>query len=268
LVRAEQDNNKDKGKAKGKSQQTTQAVPAKSNVGQGKGHQTLSNTSQLQKHNVATPNNLRVRSNTQLQSSGDVNGGKYKKLKGGQNAGMTVQSKAQLQSGTQLKANTKPWKVQKLTIQKNTNISPVHFKSGVHIAGSQNWQGANYNAFRLYSAQQHDRDWWRHHYSRIILVGGGYYYWDNGWWYPAWGYDPAYQFYAYDGPIYGYNSLPPDQVVANVQAALQSQGYYQGVVDGMLGPLTREALARYQADNGLYVTQAIDRPTLQTLGMS
>ena len=48
-----------------------------------------------------------------------------------------------------------------------------------------------------------------------------------------------------------YNSLPPDQVVANVQAALQEQGYYQGDVDGLLGPLTREAIAGYQRSNGL-----------------
>ena len=27
--------------------------------------------------------------------------------------------------------------------------------------------------------------------------------------------------------------------------------------------MTRRALARYQADNGLYVTRAIDEPTLQ-----
>lgn len=271
VVRAEQDNDKEKGK--GKKNKTTQAVTAPSNVGHGKNQQTLSNTSQVQKHSVpnnfrATHNNLpAVQSNTHLQSSGDVNGGKYKKLKGS-NAQTTVQPNAQLQSSAQLKGSTKPWKVQKLTIQKNTNISPVQFNGGIHIAGSQNWQGSNYNAFRIYTTQRHDSDWWRAHHTRIILIGGGYYAWDNGYWYPAWGYDPNYEFYAYDGPIYGYNDLPPDQVIANVQAALQRQGYYHGLVDGMLGPLTRGALARYQADHGLYVTRAIDRPTLATLGMS
>jgi peptidoglycan hydrolase-like protein with peptidoglycan-binding domain len=57
-------------------------------------------------------------------------------------------------------------------------------------------------------------------------------------------------------------------VVANVQAALQEQGYYQGEVDGLLGPLTREAIAGYQRDNGLYTTSSIDEPTLASLGMS
>src|SRR5207248_805200 len=75
-------------------------------------------------------------------------------------------------------------------------------------------------------------------------------------------------YYAYDGPIYGYNNLPPDQVIANVQTALQQQGYYQGEVDGLLGPLTRAAVANYQRDHGLYITSAIDRPTLSSLGMT
>ena len=102
----------------------------------------------------------------------------------------------------------------------------------------------------------------------MVLIGGGWYYWNSGFWYPAWGYDPGAQFYAYDGPIYGYNNLPPDQVVANVQQELQSQGYYHGEVDGMLGPLTRAALADYQRDHGLYTTSAIDEPTMSSLGFS
>jgi len=100
------------------------------------------------------------------------------------------------------------------------------------------------------------------------LIGGGWYYWNSGFWYPAWGYDRGASFYPYDGPIYGYNDLPPDQVVANVQTELQNQGYYHGEVDGMLGPLTRAALADYQRDHGLYTTSAIDEPTMSSLGFS
>ena len=44
-------------------------------------------------------------------------------------------------------------------------------------------------------------------------------------------------------------------------------GYYDGPIDGALGPMTREAIAAYQADNGLSVTSAIDEPTLATLGL-
>jgi hypothetical protein len=114
----------------------------------------------------------------------------------------------------------------------------------------------------------HDRSWWSNHYNRILLVNGGYYYWNSGFWYPAWGYDSGNAYYPYDGPIYAYNNLPPNQVIGNVQLALQQQGYYHGAVDGLLGPLTRAAIADYQRDHGLYVTSAIDQPTLQSLGMA
>ena len=98
-------------------------------------------------------------------------------------------------------------------------------------------------------------------------MGGGYYYWDGGYWYPAWGYDPAVSFYAFDGPIYSYYNLPPDQVIVNVQTELQDQGYYTGDVDGQLGPQTRDALAAYQSDHNLEVTSAVDEPTVESLGL-
>ena len=55
---------------------------------------------------------------------------------------------------------------------------------------------------------------------------------------------------------------------SRVQAALQQQGYYRGGVDGLIGPLTRGAIADYQRDHGLYMTSTIDQPTLQSLGMA
>jgi N-acetylmuramoyl-L-alanine amidase len=61
--------------------------------------------------------------------------------------------------------------------------------------------------------------------------------------------------------------LPPDQVVANVQTALQEQGYYHGPINGVLGSDTRAAIANYQRDHGLYTTSAIDESTLAALGM-
>jgi len=112
----------------------------------------------------------------------------------------------------------------------------------------------------------HDRDWWHRRCHTIILIGGGFWAWDAGWWYPAWGYDSSYSNYAYDGPIYGYDGLAPDQVIANVQGALQELGYFPDAVDGVLGPTTQQAIADYQRDRGLSITGAIDRPTLLSLG--
>ena len=129
------------------------------------------------------------------------------------------------------------------------------------------FRGQRYAAFRNYHRQWHDRGWWRSHYNRIIFVSGGWWYWNAGYWFPAWGY-AADSYYPYDGPIYGYNGMSPDQITVDVQQQLQRDGYYDGPIDGVLGPQTREAIAAFQADNGLSVTSVIDQPTLATLGIA
>jgi hypothetical protein len=150
----------------------------------------------------------------------------------------------------------------------NPRITSARFNAGARINGSERWQGQHYDAFRSYHSQWHDHNWWRSHHTRIVLIGGGYYYWDAGFWYPAWGYDPYYSNYDYDGPVYGYEGLQPDEVIANVQAALQQLGYYAYIVDGVLGSATEAAIANYQRDNGLSVTGAIDPITVRSLGLS
>lgn len=149
---------------------------------------------------------------------------------------------------------------QNVTVNRQKNITVVNNWSGSRFSGQQ------YAAFRNYRRERHDRNWWNSHYSRIVIFGGGSYYWNSGYWYPAWGYDSGYN-YGYDGPIYGYNDLNPDQVVLNVQGQLQRNGYYSGPIDGSLGPVTRRAIAAFQADRGLAITSAIDQPTLATLGL-
>ena len=165
----------------------------------------------------------------------------------------------------------KPFKAQHFNVAKQPNTAkapPVKFQQGKHIAGSQNWQGQKYTAFRNYHAEWHDQGWWHNHYgNNITFVFGAPYFFNAGYWYPAWGYYPN-AYYAWDGPVYAYNHLPPDQVIANVQSALQEQGYYHGEVDGSIGPLTRAAIADYQRDHGLYETAAVDQPTLESLGMT
>jgi hypothetical protein len=164
----------------------------------------------------------------------------------------------------------KPAKPKHFNLPKQPNTAkapPVKFQQGKRIKGSQNWQGRNYAVFRNYKSEWHDQGWWHSHHNRIVFVFGAPYYWNAGYWFPAWGYYPN-AYYAWDGPIYAANNLPPDQVIANVQTALQQQGYYQGEVDGLLGPQTRAAITDYQRANGLAETAAIDQPTLQSLGMA
>jgi Putative peptidoglycan binding domain len=124
------------------------------------------------------------------------------------------------------------------------------------------------DALRRYRRQRHNRVWWKQHFMAIVLVGGGYYYWDAGYWFPAWGYDPVYEYYDYDGPIYTYGNLLPDQVIVNVQGALQEAGYYARGLTGSLGPATRQAIANYQQDAGLLVTGVIDAATVESLGLN
>jgi len=123
------------------------------------------------------------------------------------------------------------------------------------------------DAMRRYRHERHDCDWWKQHYIVIVLVGGGYYYQDAGYWYPAWGYDPNYERYDYDGPIYTYGNLLPDQVIINVQRVLQQLGYYTGDLNGSLGVDTRRALTAYQQDYGLDATGVIDEATVRALGL-
>jgi len=123
------------------------------------------------------------------------------------------------------------------------------------------------DALRRNWHEWHNRDWWRQHCNNIVFVTGGYYFLDASYWYPAYGYDPLNNYYDYDGPIYTYSNLLPDQVIANVQAALQEAGYYFGSVTGSLSVETRAALANFQRDQGLIVTGAIDEPTVEALGL-
>ena len=161
-----------------------------------------------------------------------------------------------------------------VAINRNQNFNRTQnaaFYRGNNVRVTNNWRGdafrdQRYAAFHNYNRQWHDRNWWRSHYTRIIFVNSGWWYWNAGYWFPAWGFAPSVS-YVYDGPIYGYDGLSPDQVTVNVQEQLAAAGYYDGPIDGVLGPMTREAIAAYQADNGLAVTSAIDEPTLATLGL-
>ena len=153
----------------------------------------------------------------------------------------------------------------------NRTGNAAYYRGG-NVRITNNWRGdafsgQRYAAFRNYNRQWHDRSWWRSHYDRIIFVNNGWYYWNAGYWFPAWGYAPSVS-YVYDGPIYAYNGWTPDRVTVDVQEQLARAGYYDGPIDGVLGPMTREAIAAYQADNGLAVTSAIDEPTLATLGIA
>ncbi|MBM3483183.1 MAG: hypothetical protein FJX66_07750 [Alphaproteobacteria bacterium] len=53
-------------------------------------------------------------------------------------------------------------------------------------------------------------------------------------------------------------SGPSRALVTDVQTLLAERGYFHGEVDGRVGPVTREAVRRFQADAQLPVTGVID----------
>jgi hypothetical protein len=122
-------------------------------------------------------------------------------------------------------------------------------------------------AFRRHWHEWHDRNWWHNNCETIVFVNTGYYFLDGSYWYPAYGYDPLQTYYDYDGPIYTYSNLLPDEVIANVQTALQDAGYYYGPITGSLSVDTRAAMANFQRDYGLPITGAIDEATVEALGL-
>jgi hypothetical protein len=81
------------------------------------------------------------------------------------------------------------------------------------------------------------------------VFGFGTYQWD----YPYW----------YDYPA---SNVTTDYgVIEDVQSALADRGYYRGVIDGILGAQSRQAIEAFQADQGLPVTGQIDGKLLAAL---
>ncbi len=123
------------------------------------------------------------------------------------------------------------------------------------------------DASRRHWHEWHDQNWWHDNCQTIVFVNTGYYFLDGSYWYPAYGYDSSQNYYDYDGPVYTYSNLLPDEVIANVQTALQDAGYYYGPITGSLSVDTRAAIANFQRDYGLTITGAIDEPTVDALGL-
>ncbi len=99
-------------------------------------------------------------------------------------------------SGTGANASATPEQVHR-RLQRQSALRPP---TALPMAKSTNNVRLSYSeAVRRYRHERHDRIWWKQHFTTIVLVGGGYYYFDAGYWFPAWGYNPVYEFYDYDG---------------------------------------------------------------------
>jgi peptidoglycan hydrolase-like protein with peptidoglycan-binding domain len=63
----------------------------------------------------------------------------------------------------------------------------------------------------------------------------------------------------------GRTAQPPPRYVREAQRALRDLGYEPGPVDGIVGPRTRDALARYQRSERIAVTGRLDAETMVRL---
>jgi hypothetical protein len=172
---------------------------------------------------------------------------------------------------------------------RGTNNSPsiARPNRGVNNSAMRTAGRAEFNQrVASHIAERHNinwhRDWDRRHvhYDRdhhrfFVFIDGfwcglddGFFPWD---YYPyyAYDYDP-YDYYADADPNDNgvYSDTPMrDPTVAAVQTDLTQQGYYGGPVDGIYGPATRDAVAKYQIAKNLDVSGSLSAQTLQSLGL-
>ena len=125
-------------------------------------------------------------------------------------------------------------------------------------------------------------DWDRRHahfnHGRFFVFNDGFWFGLDDGFFP-WDYLPYYadDYYPYDyyadvqptdntAPVYNGAGAPvADPTVQAAQTQLNKLGYYGGQADGIFGPSTRDAVARYQIANQLNVTGSLSPDTLQSL---
>jgi hypothetical protein len=137
---------------------------------------------------------------------------------------------------------------------RSTNIARgnTSARNSVAFGGHSNY-AQNGNGGRKYAFASHNG--WNH---------GQQYYWHNhhyGWYGNGWYIIDPFPYYGF-----GYDSGNGGNVAVGVQTALSQAGYYQGPIDGIVGPGTSSAIAAYQHDNGLRVTGTITPALVANLG--
>jgi hypothetical protein len=63
-------------------------------------------------------------------------------------------------------------------------------------------------------------------------------------------------------------SVPAQSIEAAVQTVLAKQGYYQGPIDGAIGPAASRAIRNYQRDHRLTPTGTINSALLSSMGLA
>jgi len=157
-----------------------------------------------------------------------------------------------------------------------TTVAP---SANRNVVRTYNRGGRYYSGGRYYGG----------YYNRapVVSVGvGGFYDYPGYYGYGSpYAYDYGYP-YAYTYPSNYYDEYPTgyttttyttsrygdlaydDNLVVAVQERLARAGYYLGAIDGVAGPETRSAIARWEGNHGMYADGLIDQKTLHALGIS
>lgn len=135
---------------------------------------------------------------------------------------------------------------------------------GIHCGGGSHFHGGSCSSFGVSIGV-----------PLFYYTGSGY----NSSVYGSPGYSPyghyfgsrPYSYYRYQAnPYYrdiSYVRYSGDSSSADVQVALARRGYYDGEIDGVIGPMSRNAIQRYQASRGMAPTGAIDYSLMRSLGL-
>ena len=161
--------------------------------------------------------------------------------------------------------------------------------SATHSA--QPTQRATLNGRTDHISERHNAANWHSNWDRrhSHFFHNRFFVFDDGFWFGLdpgffpWDYYPyyAYDYYPYDYYPGYYADVEPqyydegvysdtpvqDPTVSAVQTDLTQKGYFNGPIDGIYGPATRDAVARYQIAKGLSVTGSLSGDTLQSLGL-
>jgi hypothetical protein len=79
--------------------------------------------------------------------------------------------------------------------------------------------------------------------------------------------NPSYQNQQDEVRYTGQENPRRNSMETSVQLSLTRSGYYNGPIDGSIGPMSRRAISNYQADRGMRVTGSPDRTLLNSLGL-
>jgi Ni/Co efflux regulator RcnB len=177
---------------------------------------------------------------------------------------------------------------------RTTQVTPA-YQRGINSSyrGTRNYAGTQrYVDTRQYSGARYytqDRYAGRGYYggTRSYYGAPGYYYGGSGYpyysYYSSWpsvsyGYYPYASYGSYPYSYYGgysgsYTYYQPgyvndDATVAAVQRRLGELGYYHGLVDGVIGPQTRAAIAGFESTHGMVVDGIITTRLLDRIGLA